>query len=325
VVFATEGGRSAVPILALFLAAGTRMLPCLVRLIAALSAISVGLPAMRMVVADLHEFPAPAVLPGPPTDRAPVGTLTVENLTFRYPDTTEPVVRDVSFEVPHGSSLAIVGPSGSGKTTLVDLLLGVHTPTSGRVTVDGRPIQEFLAEWQTGVAMVPQDVFWIDDTLAANIAFGVPVEERDPARLEGAVQRAQLAELVASLPNGVETPVGERGLRISGGQRQRVGIARALYGDPQLIMLDEATSALDNETEHKVASTIAALHGDVTMIVVAHRLSTVRHCDQLIYMEDGRIEGRGTFDEVRAANAAFARLVELGSLDGAGTLVDGLG
>jgi ABC-type multidrug transport system fused ATPase/permease subunit len=317
VVFATESGRTAVPTLALFLAAGTRMLPCLVRLITALSAISVGLPAMRMIVADLHEFPAPAVLPGPPADRAPVGDLVVENLTFRYPDTTEPVVRDVSFTVPHGTSLAIVGPSGSGKTTLVDLLLGVHTPTSGQVTVAGRAIEELLPQWQTGVAMVPQDVFWIDDTLAANIAFGIPVEQRDPERLESAVRRAQLADLVASLPNGLETPVGERGLRISGGQRQRVGIARALYGDPQLIMLDEATSALDNETEHKVASTIAALHGDTTLIVVAHRLSTVRHCDQLIFMQDGRIEGRGTFDEVRATNADFARLVELGNLDGA--------
>ena len=179
VVFATEGGQTAVPTLALFLAAGTRMLPCLVRLITALSAISVGLPAMRMIVADLHEFPAPAVLPGPPAGRAPVGDLVVENLTFRYPETTEPVVRDVSFTVPHGTSLAIVGPSGSGKTTLVDLLLGVHTPTSGQVRVAGRPIQDLLPEWQTGVAMVPQDVFWIDDTLAANIAFGVPVEDRD--------------------------------------------------------------------------------------------------------------------------------------------------
>jgi ATP-binding cassette, subfamily B, bacterial PglK len=315
VVFATEGGQTAVPTLALFLAAGTRMLPCLVRLITALSAISVGLPAMRMIVADLHEFPAPAVLPGPPAGRAPVGDLVVENLTFRYPETTEPVVRDVSFTVPHGTSLAIVGPSGAGKTTLVDLLLGVHTPTSGTVMVAGRPIWDLLPEWQTGVAMVPQDVFWIDDTLAANIAFGVPVDDRDRDRLASAVQRAQLADLVASLPNGLDTPVGERGLRISGGQRQRVGIARALYGDPQLIMLDEATSALDNETEHKVASTIAALHGDTTLIVVAHRLSTVRHCDQLVFMQDGRIEGRGTFDEVRATNADFARLVELGNLD----------
>ena len=193
VVFATSGGQSAVPTLALFLAAGTRMLPCLVRLITALNEIRVGLPAMGLIVDDLHEFPAPEVLPGPPAGRAPVGPLLVENLTFRYPDTTEPVVRDVSFEVPHGTSLAIVGPSGSGKTTLVDLLLGVHTPTSGRVTVNRQPIQEFLPEWQTGVAMVPQDVFWIDDTLAANIAFGIPVAERDPDRLGRAVERAQLS------------------------------------------------------------------------------------------------------------------------------------
>ena len=316
VVFATESGRSAVPTLALFLAAGTRMLPCLVRLMTALNEIRVGLPAMRMIVEDLHEFPAAATLPGPPADRAPVGDLVVEHLTFTYPETTEPVVRDVSFEVPHGSSLAIVGPSGSGKTTLVDLLLGVHTPTSGRVCVAGRSIQELLPQWQTGVAMVPQDVFWIDDTLAANIAFGIAPEDRDPVRLQHAVERAQLSELVAALPHGLETPVGERGLRISGGQRQRVGIARALYGDPQLIMLDEATSALDNETEHKVASTIAALHGDTTLIVVAHRLSTVRDCDQLIFMKDGVIAGRGTFEEVRATNTDFARLVELGNLDG---------
>ena len=168
-----------------------------------------------------------------------------------------------------------------------------------------------LPAWQAQLAVVPQDVYLLDETLRANIAFD---EDVDVDRLADTLQRAQLADLVASLPHGLDTMVGDRGVRLSGGQRQRIGIARALYRQPRVLFLDEATSALDNETERRLSETIAALHGTMTIVIVAHRLSTVRDCDQLLFMNAGRVVSRGTFDEVARDNAEFAHLVELGSL-----------
>ena len=272
-----------------------------------------GIPSTELVVSDLHEFTTP--LTSPPADRLPPGDIKLERLTFSYPGSEVPAVRDVSIDIPRGTTLAIVGPSGSGKSTLVDLLMGLHAPQSGRITMSGADIRDDLPAWQSGIGMVPQDVWWISDTLAANIAFGVPPEERDETKLRVAVERAQLADVVAALPQGLDTLLGERGSRLSGGQRQRVGIARALYEEPSLLVFDEATSALDNLTEHRVAQTLESLYGQTTLVVVAHRLSTIVGCDQLVYMEDGHVVAHGTFEEVRRASPEFARLVELGSLD----------
>ncbi len=169
-----------------------------------------------------------------------------------------------------------------------------------------------LPAWQRQLAVVPQEVTLLDTSIRENIAFD---EDMDPERLRLAIERAQLDDLVADLPEGLDTAAGERGMRLSGGQRQRIGIARALYRNPSLLVLDEATSALDNETERRITDTIEGLHGVVTVVVVAHRLSTVRHCDRLVFMESGRVASCGTFEEVRAANPTFARLVQLGSLD----------
>lgn len=312
-IFALEPSSSALVTLAVFVACATRMLPSLVRIVAATNTVRYGMPSTELVVDDLHEF-QDALAPAPGR-HLPAGDIRVEGVTFTYPGSSTPAVQDITIDIPRGSTLAVVGPSGSGKSTLVDLLMGLHVPQAGRITVAGRDILDDLPAWQVGIGMVPQDVWWMSDTLAANIAFGVPPDQRDDARLLAAVERAQLADVVASLPQGLDTMLGERGSRLSGGQRQRVGIARALYEQPDLLVFDEATSALDNLTEHRVTQTLGSLHGQTTLVVVAHRLSTVVGCDQLVYVDGGRIAARGTFEEVRRASPEFARLVELGSLE----------
>lgn len=313
VIFVSSPSESAVVTLALFAACGTRMMPSLVRMTSALSTLRFGMPMVSLVVNDLHEFEAP--LSPAPDERMPGGTIAMEKVGFRYPGADSDALTEIDITVPFGTSLAIVGPSGSGKSTLVDVLLGLHPADRGRVTVGGRDIREDLASWQTSLGVVPQDVWWVSDTLAANIAFGVPPERRDRRRLERAVERAQLDDVVAALPDGLGTLLGDKGRRLSGGQLQRVGIARALYFEPTMLVFDEATSALDNETEHRITRTMADLRGQTTLVVVAHRLSTVRDCDQLVFVENGRITARGTFEQVQEQSPEFARLVELGSLD----------
>jgi ABC-type multidrug transport system fused ATPase/permease subunit len=208
----------------------------------------------------------------------------------------------------------LVGASGAGKSTIVDIMLGLYLPSSGRVTANGTDIRTILPKWQRSLGLVPQEVYLLDDDLRANIAFGEPDDLVDETRLAEAIAGAQLDELVASLPEGLETFVGERGVRLSGGQRQRIGIARALYTRPRLLILDEATSALDNETERRIAETIHALHGSVTIVIVAHRLSTVRNCDQVVLLKDGVVTAVGGFEELQVVSPDFARMVELGNL-----------
>jgi ABC-type multidrug transport system fused ATPase/permease subunit len=210
----------------------------------------------------------------------------------------------------------LCGLSGSGKTTLVDIILGLIPPTSGYVRVGGLDTSSAGTAWRRQVAYVPQDVYIVDDTISANIAFGIPEKSWDMPRIRRCAMRAQLDDLVSEAPRGLGTRLGEHGSLISGGQRQRIGIARALYRNPAVLVLDEATSALDNETERRITRTIESLSGDITTVLVAHRLSSVRNVDSLIFLEDGRITGRGTFEDVREACPGFARLVELGRLDG---------
>ena len=252
------------------------------------------------------------------TDVRPVATplrqnMRVENVSFEDPGGDHPVLTDVSITLQRGTSLALVGGSGAGKSTLVDLILGMNTPSEGAIRVDGADIQADLPAWRAGIGLVPQEVWFTDGSLRENITFGVEAADVDAEALRAAVTQADLDEFVNSLPAGLETGMGERGARLSGGQRQRIGIARALYARPQLLVLDEATSALDNITERRVTETIQRLSGSISMIVVAHRLSTVRTCDQLVLLRDGRVAAVGTFDEVARTDAEFARMVELGS------------
>jgi ABC-type multidrug transport system fused ATPase/permease subunit len=246
----------------------------------------------------------------------PSGSFRFEAVRYRYPTRSIDAVRDISFDVAFGEAIGIVGASGSGKSTVVDLLLGLLQPVDGKITIDGQSLSANLDTWRDRVGFVPQDIFLADDTLAANVAFGMQ-RGSDAQQLDEALALAHLTAVVAQLPEGAETILGERGVRMSGGQRQRIGLARALYGKPSVLILDEATSALDNETEQLISDALSELHGHLTMVVIAHRLSTVRSCDRIIYLEGGRISGIGTFEELDRTNEGFARLVELGSLRGA--------
>ncbi|MFV0427263.1 MAG: ABC transporter ATP-binding protein [Beutenbergiaceae bacterium] len=319
-IFASSNAQEGIGILAMFVAAGFRILPSATRMMAGLNAVRVGKPSIEMVLSEVelaaaYEQDAKDAEHQDPDILSYTKELTLEHLAFRYPTSDADVLSDINLTIPRGTTVGFVGGSGAGKTTLIDLVLGLHEPTSGRILVDGVEIAAHLRTWQQRLSMVPQDVYLIDGTLRQNIAFGEDPSTIDDARIEETIQMAQLAQIIADLPAGLDSEVGERGGRLSGGQRQRIGIARALYRNPQLLVLDEATSALDNLTEHRISSTIAGLSGNTTVLIVAHRLSTVRNCDQVVYMSEGKIEASGTFDEVRRASPEFAHLVKLGSLE----------
>jgi ABC-type multidrug transport system fused ATPase/permease subunit len=315
-VGAASGNTSgdSLTLLAIFVAAGTRILPSAVRLINAVAGIRFSRAPLAHLVQEnrMQESARRDELAQRVTDEVPQGDVEVRGLTFAYADQPdELVLRGVDLDIPSGRTIAIVGSSGAGKSTFIDILLGLHRPSGGSLRAGGTSIFDNLPAWQRRLAVVPQDVTLLDETLRSNIAFD---EEVDDARMAEALERAQLADLVRGLPEGLDTEIGERGVRLSGGQRQRIGIARALYRRPSLLVLDEATSALDNETERRLTATIESLKGTMTMVIVAHRLSTVRHCDQLIFMSEGRVATVGTFDEVAASNDEFAHLVALGQL-----------
>lgn len=222
----------------------------------------------------------------------------IHNLTYNYPDAENPALSNISLTLNKGESIAFIGKSGAGKTTLVDVILGFLQPEIGNILVDDNSIYKNLRAWQNLIGYIPQSIFLIDDTIEKNIAFGVPDNLIDLEKLNKAIQTAQLTELIAQLPEGVKTVVGERGIRLSGGQRQRIGIARALYHEREILVLDEATSALDNETEALVTEAIKSLSGKKTMIIIAHRLTTVKHCNRIYLLEKGRIVKSGSYAEV---------------------------
>lgn len=212
----------------------------------------------------------------------------IKNITWKYENTDQNVLEGLSLEICKGQSIAFIGSSGAGKTTLADIILGLLPPQEGTVRVDGKSIYEIPDEWSEMIGYVPQSVFLIDDTIRNNVAFGLLAKDIDDGRVWEALEQAQLAEFVRSLPKGIDTIVGERGVRFSGGQRQRVAIARALYYDPDILVLDEATSALDNETENAVMESIINLQGRKTLIIVAHRLTTIESCDKIYEIVDGK-------------------------------------
>jgi len=225
-------------------------------------------------------------------------SVTVKDLAFHYAGNANNVLRNVNVAVNRGEAVGFVGQSGSGKSTLIDIMLGLLKPQSGSISINGQLIDDVKQSWQKTIGYIPQTIFLMDDSLRRNIAIGIADKEIDELAITEALKSAQLEEFVASLPDGLDTVVGERGVRLSGGQRQRIGIARALYHRPSVLVLDEATSSLDTETEHGVMQAVQALQGDKTVIIVAHRLSTVEYCDRLYRLDAGRIVDEGTFDEV---------------------------
>jgi ABC-type multidrug transport system fused ATPase/permease subunit len=288
---------SLLPALGLFGVGAFRLMPSANRILSGVQNMRYGLPAVDVLHAELRSLPATSA----PTASAPLPfreSLRMENVSFSYAGAERPALRDVTLSVTRGSSVGFIGTTGAGKSTLVDILLGLLTPTGGRVTVDGRDIGDNARGWQDQIGYVPQSIFLTDDTLRRNIAFGVPDTQIDDAAVRRVVRDAQLESMVNDLPDGIATVVGERGVRLSGGQRQRIGIARALYHDPAVLVLDEATSSLDTETEREVMDTVRALRGDKTLIIVAHRLSTVERCDRVYRLSHGRIVDEGAADAV---------------------------
>ena len=242
-------------------------------------------------------------------------TIQVKNLTFSYPETNIPAINDISFAINSGSTLAIIGSSGSGKTTLADCLLGLLEPTSGNIEIDKTAPEIYRTINSGSIAYVSQDVALVDGSIRENVAFALPESEVDAEKIATALKRAHIYDFVKGLPQGVETVVGERGTRLSGGQRQRIGIARALYSNPKILVLDEATSALDAETESAITGMLKELHGQVTIISIAHRLSTVMHSDLVLFLRDGKLAGSGKFEDLVQQHPDLAHQAELLGID----------
>jgi ABC-type multidrug transport system fused ATPase/permease subunit len=242
-------------------------------------------------------------------------TIQVKNLTFSYPESDTPAINDISFAINSGSTLAIIGSSGSGKTTLADCLLGLLEPTSGNIEIDKTAPEIYRTINSGSIAYVSQDVALVDGSIKENVAFALPESEVDAGKISTALKRAHIYDFVKGLPQGVETVVGERGTRLSGGQRQRIGIARALYSNPKILVLDEATSALDAETESAITGMLKELHGQVTIISIAHRLSTVMHSDLVLFLRDGKLAGSGKFEDLVQQHPDLAHQAELLGID----------
>ena len=299
-------------VLGLFAYAGLRLQPSLQLIVGGLNALRFSAAPLQ----DLHDDLATmdrAPRPRKPATALPfTSALTLEHVTFRYERADRDALQNIELTITPGEQIGICGPTGGGKTTLVDIITGLLPPTTGRVLVDGKDLRDHEREWQAALGIVPQMVFLTDDTLRRNIALGVPDEQIDDEAVHEAMRLAQLHEFVDRLPDGLETTVGERGVRVSGGQRQRVAIARALYRRPSVLIFDEGTSALDNATEALLMDAVERLRGQHTIILVAHRLSTVRNCDRIVFLEHGRMTGLGTHHELRSTNAGFRALAEAG-------------
>ncbi|MEY8096896.1 ABC transporter ATP-binding protein [Falsihalocynthiibacter sp. S25ZX9] len=301
------------PTIGLLAFAGQRMMPELQKMFMSLTQMTAGTAALDRVYEDLHSGASLEIERDRP---APLGlkqTLELKDICYTYPKAERQGLSEIDLEIRAGERIGVVGCSGAGKTTLADVILGLLAPEQGSLFADGRAVTtETLRAWQQSVGYVPQDIFLIDASLSENIALGFPLDEIDDAKVERAARIAQIHDFaMKELPEGYGTHVGERGVRLSGGQRQRIGIARALYNDADLIVFDEATSALDNMTEREVMAAIETLPGDKTILMIAHRLSTVKVCDRIVVMENGRITGVGEWDTLMLENAAFQRIARV--------------
>lgn len=306
--------RDLLPVLGVIAFSAQRMMPEFRKIYRSLTGMKFGTAVVEMIHKDFanneKNKPAP-LLP----DQPRIGLtrqLDLDQIHYRYPNAEETSLNDVSLTIKAGERIGIVGSTGAGKTTLADVVLGLLIASEGRMRADGTEItKDTLRAWQATVAYVPQDIFLMDTSVSENIAFGVPKDQIDQTRVEAAAKIAQLEGFVLNdLPEGYDSKVGEKGVRLSGGQRQRIGIARALYHNADLIVFDEATSALDNLTEREVMGAIDALPGDKTVLMIAHRLSTVKNCDRIIVMDKGQIVGIGPWSDLIEHNAAFRKIAD---------------
>lgn len=296
------------PIVGLYAFAAYRLQPALQSIFQGFASLRFGKVAVDNLYADIDFLTPQAVMPYQTSEKVALRkAITLEHLTYFYPQSDKSALSDLNLEIPVGSSVGLIGSTGAGKTTLVDVLLGLLRPTTGRIAVDGVPITESsLHAWQRSLGYVPQEIFFTDASIAENIAFGVPSGEIDYEQVVRCASLAQVHDFIINdLPEKYATLVGERGVRLSGGQRQRIGIARALYRDPDVLVLDEATSALDVVTEQAVMDAIEALAHKKTIVLIAHRLNTVKTCDLIVVLERGRIKAQGKFDDLMQMNEQY--------------------
>ena len=314
----------AAAVIVVFFAAASRIMPALMRLQGATLSLKIATGTAQLsvnLIEDLNSSePAEPVnikvlerMYDESTSGYPgfEGSLHLSSVCLSYPDASEPALDHISLQVPSGQSLALVGSTGAGKSTLADVILGVLAPDLGKVLVGGHAPADNVLRWPGAMAYVPQDIAVINGTVRENVAMGLPEDLVHDERAWEALERARLADFLVSMREGLETVVGEHGVKLSGGQRQRLGIARALYTRPRLLVMDEATSALDAETEAAVTDTFSSMSGEVTLVVIAHRLATIRHSDQIAYLNQGRLMAVGSFDEVRAKVPDFERQAQL--------------
>ncbi len=321
--FAVSTPVEAVAMLALFLAAGSRVVPSMLRLNGLALGIRAGVAQAQMlfpIVNELEQSSAAALSPiivAEVEASARAGfpgftpNIEIRNVSVTYPGAPEPSLSNITLNVSSGSRVALAGTTGAGKSTLADVMLGVIEPQNGSVKISGMPVDEAIARWPGALAYVPQHVAMVDGTVRDNVALGLPEGAVDDEQVWHCLNQAHLADFLGNSRDGLETVIGERGVRLSGGQRQRLGLARALYSHPKLLVLDEATSALDAETEILIADALAALSNKVTTVTVAHRLATIRDSDVVVYLEQGRVKAVGSFDEVRESSSAFNRQATL--------------
>lgn len=323
-----EGVQQIVPTLGVFAFATLRLLPALQSLFGSMTSLRFSVTAIDVLHrdirtdSDLHIISRRGLAPQPFTR-----VLELDAVDFTYPNGKGPVLSDFSLAVAANSTVGIVGPTGSGKTTTVDILLGLLEPEAGALKVDGVVIDEDnRAAWQSNLGYVPQQIYLADDTIAANIAFGVRARDLDMAAVERAATLANIHEFVTKeLPEGYDTVIGERGVRLSGGQRQRLGIARALYHNPAVLVFDEATSALDGITEESIFRAVSELGKSKTIVMIAHRMTTVRDCDVIYLLEKGKVTAKGSYDDLIATNARFRAMARAGSPDEVPPEVVGVG
>jgi ATP-binding cassette, subfamily B, bacterial PglK len=300
-VFQGTDTAKLVATMSLFAMAAFRLMPSINRVVAMLTSIRYSQPALTVVYNDLikdnggkNEIYDHLTMESKPLkvngdEKTFHHSIELENVYFRYPNQDKYSIRNISLTIPIGNSVAFVGTSGAGKTTIVDIILGLFEPEKGRVVVDGNDLKELLPIWQNKIGYIPQSIYLSDDTIRKNVAFGITDKDIDEFAVQRAIEDAQLKEFIDTLPEGLDTVVGERGVRLSGGQRQRIGIARALYHNPEIIFLDEATSALDNDTEKEIMKAIDRLKGEKTLIIIAHRLSTIENCDIVFKVDRGKL------------------------------------
>ncbi len=303
-----------IPVLGLFTVAGYRLMPAFQGIFASFTKLRLGEAPLDKVYADLMQLPAlERLAQTPPEPMGILDRICIREISYTYPNANEVGLENISFEIQNGTTVGIVGSTGSGKTTLTDVILGLLRPQQGDLTVDGKPLNtDNIRSWQATTGYVPQDIFLVDASVAQNIALGLHSADIDKEKLDRATKLARIQDFIKrELPDGYETLIGERGVRLSGGQRQRIGIARALYHDPDCIVFDEATSALDNLTERELMDEINSLSGQKTVLVIAHRLSTVRECDKIIVLDMGRVVGEGTYDELKKSSIIFQKFDQI--------------